>query len=202
MKPLARCFVALVLVALAGTRFASAQDARWNDVLAKARGQTVQFNAWAGDEKTNAFIAWVGAEVKQRYGVMVSQVKLKDTAEAVTRVIAEKAAGRDSGGSVDLIWINGPNFLALKEQRLLYGPFSDRLPNDALVDTAHMRSNVVDFTIPVDGLASPWRRAQIVFIYDSARVQDPPRSGLSANISQPLFRDFKVDSARLPLLGE
>jgi len=59
---------------------------------------------------------------------------------------------------------------------LLYGPFSDRLPNDALVDTAHMRSNVVDFTIPVDGLASPWRRAQIVFIYDSARVQDPPRS--------------------------
>ncbi|HQE97017.1 MAG TPA: hypothetical protein PKY20_02370, partial [Methanothrix sp.] len=48
------------------------------------------------------------------------QVKLTDTAEAVTRVISEKAAGQDSGGSVDLIWINGPNFLAMKDQGLLH----------------------------------------------------------------------------------
>ena len=64
--------------------------------LAKARGQTVNWNAWAGDEKTNAFIAWVGDEVERRYGVTVNHVKLKDTAEAVTRVVAEKAAGRNA----------------------------------------------------------------------------------------------------------
>jgi len=39
-----------------------------------------------------------------------------------------------------------------------------------------MRSNVVDFTIPVDGMESPWRRAQIVFVIDGRRVADPPRS--------------------------
>ena len=155
---------------------AVAQDLKWSEVVAKARGQSVNFNAWAGDEKTNAFIAWVGDEVARRYGVRVNHVKLKDTAEAVTRVVAEKAAGRDAGGTVDLIWINGPNFLAMKEQRLLFGPFTPALPNYARVDTTNVRSNVVDFTVPVDGMASPWRRAQIVFVYDGRRIKDPPRS--------------------------
>jgi len=164
------------LVAIAPGVRAQAQVPAWSDVLAKARGQTVNFNAWAGDEKTNAFLQWVAAEVDKRHGVKVNHVKLKDTSEAVTRVVAEKAAGRTSGGSVDLVWINGPNFLALKEQGLLHGPFSQRLPNYVRVDTIGIRSNVIDFTLPVDGMASPWRRAQIVFVYDGKRVPTPPRS--------------------------
>ena len=151
----------------------------WEQVLAKARGQTVYFNAWAGDEQTNAFIAWAGEQVKARYGVNVVHVRLKDTAEAVTRVVAEKTAGRNSDGTVDLIWINGPNFLAMKQQGLLFGPVLPLLPNTALVDTTTKRSNVIDFTTPVDGYAVPWKLAQIVFIYDSARLRnagDVPRS--------------------------
>jgi putative thiamine transport system substrate-binding protein len=148
----------------------------WDDVVARARGQTVNWNAWAGDEKTNAFIGWVGAEVEKRYGVKVNHVKLKDTAEAVTRVVAEKSAGRDAGGSVDLIWINGPNFLAMKEQKLLHGPFVERLPNWKRVDTVKKRSNVIDFTIPHEGYESPWRMAQVVFIHDAKRVSAVPRS--------------------------
>ena len=75
----------------------------WATIVAQARGQTAYWNAWGGDERTNAFIAWTGDEVRRRYGITLRQVKLKDTAEAVTRVVAEKSAGRDSGGSVDLI---------------------------------------------------------------------------------------------------
>jgi putative thiamine transport system substrate-binding protein len=164
--------VACVVLALP----AVAQQRSWDDVVAKARGQTVHWNAWAGDEKTNTFIAWVGVEVRQRYGVAVTHVRLKDTAEAVTRVVAEKAAGRAADGSVDLVWLNGPNFLALKEQGLLFGPFAHALPNFRYVDTTRRPSNTVDFTIPVDGYASPWRLAQIVFIFDGARVRDAPRS--------------------------
>ena len=168
-----RGFVLALLVAASS---AHAQDAAWSDTLAKARGQTVHFNAWAGDEKTNAFIAWVGEETGKRYGVKVVHVKLKDTSEAVQRVVAEKAAGRDTGGSVDLIWINGPNFLAMKEQKLLYGPYAERLPNWRYVDTVKKRSNLVDFTIPNEGYESPWRMAQIVFVYDAKRVTSTPTS--------------------------
>ncbi|MCU0775428.1 MAG: ABC transporter substrate-binding protein, partial [Ideonella sp.] len=79
----------------------------------------------------------------------MQHVRLKDTAEAVTRVIAEKAAGRERDGSVDLVWINGPNFLAMKQQGLLRGPLDRVLPNHRWVDTAGKRSNVIDFTTPV-----------------------------------------------------
>jgi putative thiamine transport system substrate-binding protein len=170
--------IVLLCAALGAAAPSSAQSSAqsWDDVVARARGQTVNWNAWAGDEKTNAFIAWVGVEVEKRYGVRVNHVKLKDTAEAVTRVVAEKSAGRDAGGSVDLVWINGPNFLALKEQKLLHGPYAERLPNWRLVDTARKRSNVIDFTIPHEGYESPWRMAQLVFIYDAKRVKDVPRS--------------------------
>ncbi|KQP23098.1 ABC transporter substrate-binding protein [Pseudorhodoferax sp. Leaf267] len=170
----------LLTAALLTSRAARAQTpADWSRTLATARGQTVYWNAWAGDEKTNAFIAWVGAEVKARYGVTLVHTRLQDTAEAVTRVIAEKTAGRTRGGSVDLIWINGPNFLAMKQQGLLLGPVTQRLPNFAYVDTVGKRSNVIDFSTPVDGFAVPWALAQLVFVYDSARITNPaevPRS--------------------------
>ncbi|MEO8752576.1 MAG: ABC transporter substrate-binding protein [Casimicrobiaceae bacterium] len=169
-----KCVAAILVVMLAGP--APAQNLDWNDIVAKAKGQTVNFNAWAGDEKTNAFLQWAGEEVGKRYGIKLVHVKLKDTAEAVTRVVAEKAAGRNSGGTVDLVWINGPNFLAMKEQSLLFGPFTQVLPNYARVDTTNLRSNVVDFTIPVAGMESPWRRAQVVFVYDSKRIVSPPKS--------------------------
>src|SRR3546814_8861449 len=58
------------------------------------------------------------------------------SSDLVSRVVAEKAASRTEGGSVDLIWINGPNLLAMKQQNLLFGPLTERLPNFRLVDTA------------------------------------------------------------------
>ncbi|MSO89547.1 MAG: ABC transporter substrate-binding protein [Rhodospirillaceae bacterium] len=171
-----RLVLAVCVVLLGSSAFGLAQAQPWPDVLAKAKGQTMFWNAWGGDDKTNAFIAWVGDEVEKRYGITIRHVRLRDTAEAVTRVVAEKAAGRNQGGSVDLIWINGPNFLAMKEQGLLFGPFTGLLPNYHFVDTETKPSNLVDFTVPVDGLESPWRMAQIVFIHDSARTKDMPRS--------------------------
>lgn len=158
-------------MSLAITGAIAAEERPWSEIVDAARGQTVYWNAWGGDDKTNAFIEWAGAEVSRSYGVTISHVKLTDTAEAVSRVVAEKAAGRESGGSVDLIWINGPNFFAMKDQGLLYGPFVEALPNYALVDEEGKPSNVVDFTIPVEGYAAPWRVAQIAFVYDSARVE-------------------------------
>jgi putative thiamine transport system substrate-binding protein len=166
---------ATLLLGLIGSATA-AETRPWSEIVATARGQTVYWNAWAGDEHTNAFIAWAGDSVKTRFGIAIEHVKLKDTAEAVTRVVAEKAAGRDGGGAVDLIWLNGPNFLAMKEQHLLYGPFAGTLPNFALVDVAGKPSNLVDFTVPVGGFASPWRLAQLVYVHDEARTKDVPRS--------------------------
>jgi putative thiamine transport system substrate-binding protein len=160
-------------LAVGGT--ASAAD-DWDQVVEQAHGQTVYWNAWAGDEKINDYIAWVGEQVQDRFAIELVHVKLGDTAEAVARVVAEKAAGRTAGGSVDLIWINGENFNAMKSQGLLSEPFARELPNFSLVDTEGKPTTLVDFTVPTDGLESPWGMAQLVFLYDTETVDPPPRS--------------------------
>ena len=98
---------------------AQAQVADFNATVEAARGQTVYFNAWGGDDKINDYIEWAGDELKSRHGITVVHVKLADTAAAVSRILAEKTAGRDSGGSVDLLWVNGENFAAMKRNGLL-----------------------------------------------------------------------------------
>ena len=169
----ARVFGAL-LVALAAA--APTAAAEWDDVVAAARGQTVYFNAWAGSDKINAYIAWVSARVQEDHGVTLRHVKIDDTATVVSRVLAEKAAGREHGGSVDLVWINGENFAAMKANGLLYGAFAEDLPNFRLVDVENKPTTRLDFTVPVEGLEAPWGMAQIVFIHDAARTPAPPRS--------------------------
>jgi putative thiamine transport system substrate-binding protein len=167
--------IAALGLGLATPALATPTQVDWQQTLDAARGQTVYWNAWGGDARTNAFIAWVGAQTEAKYGVKVEQVKLSDTATAVTQVISEKAAGKDAGGSVDMIWINGPNFLSMKSQGLLHGPFAADLPNAKYLDLSPSSAASVDFTVPVEGYESAWRLARFVFTYDSAVVTDPPR---------------------------
>lgn len=173
---LAGVAVIATLPVLARWSPAAARQLNWDGILANARGQVVHFNAWGGDQRINDYIAWAASEIRTRAGIEVRHVKLADTAEAVSRIVAEKAAGRQTGGSVDLIWINGENFAALKSQNLLFGPFVHLMPNFRKVDPEEKPTTILDFTIPTDGYESPWGMAQLVFFHDSARVQEPPRS--------------------------
>lgn len=165
----------LFLAATAGSAFAlSAQasdPAEWDRTLKEARGQTVYFNAWGGSEAINSYIAWAGEVLAERFGITVVHVKLDDTAKAVSTVLAEKAAGRSSGGSVDLIWINGENFASMKEQGLLLSPgWAQDLPNWRFVDVENTPTILTDFTVPTEGLESPWGGAKLVFFHDTART--------------------------------
>ncbi len=149
--------------------------AAWAAIEAQARGQTVYFNAWGGSEAINRYIQWVAGEVQQRYGVRLEHVKISDAADMVKRVRAEKAAGK-TRGSVDLVWINGENFLTMKREGLLFGPFAEGLPGYALVDVQGKPTTRLDFSEPVDGLEAPWGMAQLTFMADSRRTPEPPRS--------------------------
>lgn len=152
--------------------YADPNPADWDAVIAEADGQTVYWNAWGGSTNTNDFIAWVGDRVMEDYGVTLEHVKLTDTADAVTRVLAEKQAGENDDGAVDMIWINGANFAAMKEAELLFGPYAEQLPNWALVDVDG-KTVQTDFTVPTDGFESPWAMAQVVFIHDTADLAEP-----------------------------
>ena len=177
MKKLARWTVAsLIGAGVATTTWAADPNPKdWDAVLAEAKGQTVFFNAWGGAQSINDYIAWAGQQISERYGVTVNHVKLDDTANAVATVVAEKAAGKDEGGRVDLIWINGENFASMKRQGLLMSPgWADSLPNWRYVDVENKPTITVDFTIPTDGMESPWGGAKLVFFHDSAQEKNGP----------------------------
>lgn len=154
----------------------TAVEQDWSDTLEAARGQEVYFNAWGGSEVINDYLLWVADEVAQQFDISLEHVRIADAGDVVSRVLAEKSAGRDSGGSVDLVWINGENFRAMKEQDLLLPPWTDRLPNYELVDVDNKPTTVMDFSTPVDNMEAPWGMAQLVFMYDTARVDTPPTS--------------------------
>lgn len=170
----------------------------WAEVEKAARGQTVYWNAWAGSEQTNAYLQWVAQQVKSTHGISLQHVKITDTADVVKRVRAEKAAGRAAGeGSVDLVWINGENFAAMKREGLLFGPWAESLPHFRWVDTAGKPTTLNDFSVPTEGMESPWGMAQFTLFADSKRLPQPPQS-MQALLALARSQPGRITHPRLP----
>ncbi len=167
---------AVIVLVLLLASSSTAGEKPWEQVLAEARGQTVDWFMWGGSPAVNAYVnGYVAPQVQNLYGIELRQGPVKDIAEVVGKLVIEKQAGKYSGGHVDLMWINGENFRTCKKNGLLFGPFARHLPNQRFVDWG--RPSVAnDFGEPVEGLESPWGSAQVVMIYDQARVTEPPRS--------------------------
>jgi putative spermidine/putrescine transport system substrate-binding protein len=147
----------------------------WADIVAEANGQEVNFYMWGGSDLINGWITgYVAPAVQERYGISLNMVPVSDATEYINKVLGEKEAGRNSGGAVDLVWLNGENFRTMRQGDLLYGRWSQFLPSSAFVNW-NDPSVANDFGFPVDGYEAPYGKAQFVMIYDSARVAEPPR---------------------------
>ncbi|CZF79774.1 hypothetical protein GCE9029_01644 [Grimontia celer] len=166
-------FTALILAVTTFSVSATGTE-NWQQIEAEAAGQHVYFHAWGGNQEINRYLGWAKKELKRRYDVTLHHVKVTDITETTTRLIAEKAAGKDQGGSVDMLWINGENFKSLKDNQLLFGPFVEDLPSWQYVDQS--LPVTVDFSEPTEGLEAPWGMGQLVFIYDEEALSSPPRS--------------------------
>ena len=166
------CCLFSVSAAPAQTQVPDVTD--WPAVENAARGQSLYFYAWGGEPRTNRYLAWVADELQSAYGIRMTHVRISDTAEAVSRVLAEKQAGNNNNGAVDLLWINGENFASMKSNNLLYGPWAEDLPNFRWLNADNNPDVRTDFTVPVDGFESAWLRAHLGFYFDSAYVAAPP----------------------------
>lgn len=175
--PLLKTLVCALPLLASGSLLAGenpAPDARWQQTLDEAKGQTVYFNAWGGSPEINGYLVWAGQELERQYGVKLVQVKVDDIAPSVSQLLANKQAGKLAGGPIDLLWVNGENFKAMKERELLGAPFTGELPNMALVDTSLPVSE--DFTVPVAGLEAPWGIGQLNLMVNGEEVATSPTS--------------------------
>ncbi|MEZ7519139.1 ABC transporter substrate-binding protein [Psychrobacter sp. NPDC078370] len=146
----------------------------WQQIEAKGSNQDIYFYAWGGDPQINAYLQWVSDQVDDKYNINLVHVKLSDTSEAVSRVLAEKSAHNDNQGSVDLVWINGANFATMSENSLLLKQWANKLPNFALTDPKNNPTVNFDFGVPTNGMEAPWGQASLTFYYDSLSTSKPP----------------------------
>ncbi|KAB2825993.1 ABC transporter substrate-binding protein [Aliivibrio finisterrensis] len=146
----------------------------WKEIEQKAKGQTVYFHAWGGSQEINNYLRWADKELQRNYGVTLKHVKVGDIAESTSRLLAEKTAGKNDGGSVDMVWINGENFKSMKNNQLLFGPFVNQLPSWEFVNKTLPVDS--DFSEPTLGLEAPWGVGQLVFIHDKQTLSNPPQS--------------------------
>ncbi len=141
----------------------------------EARGTTVNFFMYGGDEAVNEYVdGYVAPRLEEEYGITLERTPLTDTADAVNKLLNEKQAGKEEG-TIDLLWLNGENFATGAKADLWYGPWAERLPNARYIDWESPSINR-DFGYPVEGREAPWGRAQFVMIYDSENVEEPPRN--------------------------
>jgi putative thiamine transport system substrate-binding protein len=162
------------LIFVSWTAASSASEIDWDHVEKNAQGQTVYFHAWGGNQDINRYIYWAGQQLKKYHGITLKHVKVSDISETTPRLLSEKAVGKNQNGSVDLVWINGENFKSMKESELLFGPFTESLPNWKYVDKSLPIDR--DFSEPTEGLEAPWGVGQLVFIHDSLELSNPPTS--------------------------
>lgn len=142
----------------------------WSSVLAAARGQTVDWWIFGGDERVNTFVNGYIKDELAKLGVTLNAVKYNDTVEAVNKALGERQAGRTTDGSIDLMWINGENFKTAKQADLLECGHVRSLPNAKYLNFEDP-AVTSDFGLPVEDCEAPWIRAQSVVVYDSAKVR-------------------------------
>ena len=149
--------------------------ASWDEILEAAKGTTVTFYGWGGDENRNNWLNTTVADyVKENYDITLEVVG-RNIDDILAKLSGEKQAGA-AGGSIDMIWINGENFYSAKDNGLLYGPFTDQLPNmDAYIDLEDPET-LNDFCMPIDGYEAPYAKAQMVLYADTAVTPELPAS--------------------------
>nr|WP_148218349.1 ABC transporter substrate-binding protein [Thermosediminibacter oceani] len=147
------------------------QKKSWEQILAEARGTTVNFYGWGGDQRINKWLDEVVApRLEDKYGIKLNRVGM-DIDEILNKLLGEKQAGREKG-SIDVVWINGENFYTARKNGLLFGPFTSMLPNFQKYVNPDDPEVKNDFGYPIEGYEAPYGRAQLVLTYDSTRLPE------------------------------
>lgn len=164
----------IVVSTLSFAQSSDKTDTNWSTIEEQAKGQTVYFYAWGGSQQINDYLRWADKKLQQQFDVRLQHVKVNDISTAISRLLAEKTAGKVTEGSIDMLWINGENFKNMKQNQLITQPFAEQLPSWQFVNKEFPVDN--DFTEPTEGLEAPWGIGQFIFIHDKKRTPTPPTS--------------------------
>lgn len=150
-------------------------DNSWEEIIESSKGTTVNFYGWGGSQQTNEWLDnYLGKELKKKYNINLNRVPM-NIDDILNKLLGEKQLNTQEG-TVDVIWINGENFYTAKENHLLFGPFTHKLPNFNKYVDKDSQEVQYDFGFPVEGYEAPYGKAQFVMIYDKDRIDAAPKN--------------------------
>ncbi len=173
-------FVMIIVLALTGCRGNGVKKIEtelntWEDVVTQGENKEVTILMWGGNEGVNQYMdGFVSNNVKEKYGITLKRVPM-NAPEFMNKLLNERKATVNPG-TADLVWINAENFRTAKEGGILWGPFTDLLPNLNKYYDLQATDLSYDTGIPIEGYEAIWGRAQLVLTYDSKYIKEPPKS--------------------------
>lgn len=148
-------------------------DKDFEALLEASRGSTVTFYGWGGSQQTNSWIdGYLSENIKKDYDITIKRVGM-NIDEILNNLLNEKQLNVENG-NIDVVWINGENFFTARENNLLFGPFTEKLPNFNKYIDEDSPDVKYDFGYPVEGYEAPYGKAQFVMVYDSKKIDKTP----------------------------
>ena len=153
----------------------------WQGITDQAKTQTLNFYLWSppGTSPRNWVDNNLSPALLSRFGITVNRMDAvyTDCDVATMKLVCDvqNQINSNSDGQVDLVWINGANFKAMKDGDLLYGPFATGIPSSQNFDWSS-QAIAFDKGVAIDGMEMPFNLAQFVFINNANNVPNPPRT--------------------------
>lgn len=130
--------------------------------------QQVYFHAWGGSDEVNQYVRWAQQQLAAQQIELV-HVKVADISETVALLLRENAQ-QQAASAVDLLWLNGENFHALKAAGALRGELSLAVPNSVRLDPSLGWQH--DFGIATDDFELPWGLGQFQLLLRGHQYAD------------------------------
>ncbi|WP_448819919.1 ABC transporter substrate-binding protein [Cetobacterium sp.] len=130
----------------------------------KKKNEDVNIYMWGGSKEINAFMDDVVApKILKNENINLKRVPIVDIKDVVNKLIVEKQAEKKNG-VIDVLWVNGENFKALKDAGVLTENTLGNIKNRDLLKES---TTIKDFGEDINGLEVPFGEAQFNFIYDT-----------------------------------
>ncbi|RRO12149.1 ABC transporter substrate-binding protein [Flavobacteriaceae bacterium 14752] len=174
-----KSIITIILICFLGCKTDKTPDqsvdlSDWSAVEAQGQHQSINMMMWKGDPKINAYMNnHVLPKVKSKYGIGVNIVS--GQGNMIVQSLMTELQANKSESEIDLVWINGETFYQLRQIDALYGPWTSVLPNAEFIDFENPFIGK-DFQQDIDGYELPWGNVQMTWIYNQAKVKNPPRN--------------------------
>ncbi|PKP47301.1 MAG: ABC transporter substrate-binding protein [Bacteroidetes bacterium HGW-Bacteroidetes-12] len=144
----------------------------WEEIEIATNGKTVTWVMWQGDLLINKYVnEYVVPSIKQKFNINLKVINGQGN-ELISALMTEMEA-KKTESAFDMLWINGETFFQLRQINGLFGPFTEKLPNNQYINWENPFINT-DFQQPVDGMECPWGNVQLAIIYNAEKIPTPP----------------------------